>query len=424
MNPRRVVITGIGPVTRAGVGADSLFSALCDNQCPVEPVPARFLEHYPFKSRFHVPAPDVDFSRMGIRTPMANMLQPEDVMTLVGTRLALEDAGVELVAEQSRLRPAGSAHYHIVIGTGMGGLEAAFRGRTAHCIRDGDSVAAFSTGAPRFSRMVVPQAMPSSVAAWVSMLFGSHGPARTVNASCASGTVAVGEAFRSIKDGYCDDALAGGVEHLDDSLGTVMRGFDMLGALTRSASGRPTPFSQNRTGFLFAQGGACMLVLEEYEKARSRGARIYAELVDYYSNSDAYSIVRTDPDAMKTIELLSHFASLGRIDYINSHGTGTKANDETEAHAVRTVFGGARDQPLVNATKGILGHTIGAAGAIETAVAAMTIRAGVVHGSDVEEPMEDLNLVRETLRYPVECALSLSCGFGGHNAGLLLQRCE
>lgn len=424
MKPRRVVITGIGPVTRAGIGAESLFTALCGKQCPVEPVPPRFLDHYPFKSRFHVPAPDVTFSRMGIRTPMAGMLQSEDVMALVGTRLALEDAGIELVAERSRLRPLGSADYHVVLGTGMGGLEATFRAWSAHIIREGDSVAAFSTGVPRYSRMAVPRVMPSSCAAWVTMLFGIHGQARTVNASCASGTVAVGEAFRSIRDGYCDEALAGGVEHLDDSLGTVMRGFDMLGALTRSASGRPLPFSENRDGFLFAQGGACILVLEELEKARSRGAPVYAELADYHCNSDAYSIVRTDPDASKTIELLSHFAARERIDYVNSHGTGTKANDEAEAHAIRTVFGGARDQPLINATKGILGHTLGAAGAIEAAVAAMSIRSGVVHGNDVEEPMEGLNLVRDTRRCAVRSALSVSYGFGGHNAGLLLKRCE
>jgi 3-oxoacyl-[acyl-carrier-protein] synthase II len=216
--------------------------------------------------------------------------------------------------------------------------------------------------------------------------------------------------------------LTGGVECLHDPYGAIMRGFDALGALTQSQDGHPQPFSRNHSGFLFAEGGACLLVLEELEHAHRRHAPIYAEIVDYRANSDASNIVQLDPEGKQIIRLLRELSSSGPIDYLNAHGTGTVANDTVESQAIQTVFGNRNVQPLINSTKGILGHTFGASGAIEAAVAALSVARGSIHGNLTSDPMPDLNLPLDTANTPVEQALSVSYGFGGHNGGLLFRK--
>jgi 3-oxoacyl-[acyl-carrier-protein] synthase II len=213
--------------------------------------------------------------------------------------------------------------------------------------------------------------MPNSPAAWVSICFGIHGQSHTINASCASGTCAVGEAFRRIRDGYDHTVLCGGVENLKESSGAIMRGFDMLGALTKSPDGIPRPFSKNRSGFLFSEGGACMLVLESLEHARARNAPIYAEILDYQACSDAANIVQIEKTGTRITLMLREICRTRRIDYLNAHGTGTETNDAVEEAVIQTIFGDANTQPLVNSTKGILGHTFGTSGALEAAVTAI-----------------------------------------------------
>jgi 3-oxoacyl-[acyl-carrier-protein] synthase II len=272
--------------------------------------------------------------------------------------------------------------------------------------------------------MVIPNPMPNSRAAWVSICFGLSGSCHTVNASCASGTYAIGEAFRRIKDGYDSLLLAGGVESFQDADGFMMRGFDVLGVMTQSADGLPRPFSRKRSGFLFAEGGACVLVLEELQHALRRGAKIFAEIADFRANSDASSIVQMDSTGTAIVRLLHELSDGRKIDYLNTHGTGTVANDQIEANAIRTVFGGPADNPWINSTKGILGHTLGASGAFEAAVTALSLDRGTVHGNLTDDPLAELNLPLENVAGRIENALSVSYGFGGHNGGLLFSRCE
>ena len=266
--------------------------------------------------------------------------------------------------------------------------------------------------------------MPNSPAAWTTIGFGLTGSCQTLNASCASGTFALGEGFRRIKDGYDEVVLAGGVESVRERCGAIMRGFDVLGALTQSPDGRPRPFGRQRSGFLFAEGGACLLLLEELDHALARRARVYAEIADYRANSDACNIMQIDPEGIQVTRLLRDLAAGRRIDYLNAHGTGTAANDEVEARAIKAVFGGRESQPWINSTKGILGHTLGASGAIEAAVAALAIARGAIHGNLTEAPMDDLNLPLESFQAPVSGAISVSYGFGGHNGGLYLRKID
>jgi len=200
------------------------------------------------------------------------------------------------------------------------------------------------------------------------------------------------------------------------------RSFDVLGALTRSPDGLPRPFSDERSGFLFGEGGACTLILEEYEAAKARGARIYAEITDFRACCDAYHIVKMPDNPEQVISMFREMVKGKKLDYYNAHGTATVVNDQMEATALREVFGPELDSIIVNATKSMTGHAIGTSGALEVAVTAYSIKNGIVHGNLVGTPMEGLNLPRQTQKHEINCAISASYGFGGHNSALMLEK--
>jgi len=420
----RVVITGIGPVTSVGTGVDPFFREVWAGRLQMQPVPERFTRSSALQSRFYVPLPLISLADNGLDIAQESLMQPEDKMVILATKLALEDAGFACVNKEGGVCVEELGEGSMTLGTGLTGMQTAFESYLSHTMNRDLLKAALPDRKLIFSRMVVPRTMPDSPAAWASIKFGLTGPCLTLNASCASGTYAVGEAFQRIRYGTSSIALAGGVESLVDPEGFMMRGFDILGVLTRSEDGRPSPFGKKRSGFLFAEGGACLLVLEELERARARGARIYAEIIDYRANSDAYSIMQIDPEAKQIRRILSELSLGRRIDYLNSHGTGTLPNDQIEAEAIQAAFGTRQNQPLVNSTKGILGHTLGASGAIEAAVTALSVFHGSVHGNVTSEPVDDLNLPLQSTRCEVGAAITVSYGFGGHNAGLLLTRFE
>ncbi len=428
---RRIVVTGIGVITAYGVGKDALFDGLLAGRACHREIPAAFARGYQFRSRFYVPFPEFRLSDV-VETPFEQAMERTSHLAVAATHLAMQDAG----------RPALDAAA-VILGVGINPLRTAFQSHLAHL---------GAPGGGRFNRMVIPMTMPNAAAAWVSILFGSRGPAYTVNASCASGTYAIGEAYGRIARGENDIAVAGGVECLADPSGSIMRGFDGLGALTAAPDGWPRPFTNGRSGFLFSEGGGAVLILEEREQACRRGAPIYAEIAGFASGSDAGGILQMEESGASVVALLRRLVGEERPDYLNAHGTGTRTNDETEARAIREVFGGADRQPLINATKGFLGHAIGASGAIEAAVTALSVKAGKIHGNLLADPpvnpsadssadpsgdpsadpsadssanpLADLNLARATTELPIRSAVSLSFGFGGHNAGLLFRATE
>lgn len=390
---RRVVITGIGPVTVNGIGKDGYWNSLLNKSMVLSTIPGEFEKNYKFKSRFFVPKPELP------QEGLSNLMEDSSRLAVVAAKLAVEDA------ELADCSDAG-----VILGIGMGSLKTGFTSYIAH-----------TQGEGRFNRMGIPMLMPNSAAAWISIALGAEGFNYTVNAACASGNMAVGEAFLQIKNGRLDTVLTGGVECLDDGTGAIMRGFDMLTTLTAAGDGKPMPFSGNRSGFLFNMGAGCVLVLEEFEKAKNRGANIYAEIVDYAASSDAANIVQMLPSGEKIRELFNMAKSI-EIDYINAHGTATVQNDQIEADIIKTVFG--KHQPLVNSTKGILGHSIGASGALEAAAAALSLKTGYVHGNVTENVMEGLNIPIDTVKSDIKYALNASYGFGGHNSLLMLRRYE
>jgi 3-oxoacyl-[acyl-carrier-protein] synthase II len=417
---RRVVITGIGPVTSLGIGKKLFWENILNESKPdIKKVPEDIAKT---KSKVYVPFPE--FSITDYEIPRYyRFLQPEDKLAIVGAKLALDDAGIEVSPDNKKFKINCSSEVSAIIGTGFTGLETAFHSYLAHL-----GIDYFSPRQKKkvsYNRMVIPLLMCNSPAAWTSILFGLKGESYTTNSSCASGTYAIGQAYRKISNGYSDIVVSGGVENLQNENFAIFRGFDVLGALTKSENGIPQPFSKDRSGFLFAEGGGCILVLEELSHAKNRGARIYAEILNYESNSDAHNIVQIEPSGEQILFLLKKLIGNEKIDYLNSHGTATTTNDEIEAKTIINCFGDASNQPMINSTKGVIGHTIGASGAIETAVTALSVYNNKVHKNHSHNTFENLNLANKTTSNQIDKAVTVSYGFGGHNAGLLIGKfCE
>jgi 3-oxoacyl-[acyl-carrier-protein] synthase II len=269
--------------------------------------------------------------------------------------------------------------------------------------------------------------MPNACASNLGIKLNITGVNSTVCSACAAGTVAVGHGFRAISTGQLDMAFVGGAENMNDDFGAIFRGFDSIGALARNYDNPQVanrPFDTLRSGFLFSQGGAAILVLEELDRARQRGAPVLAEIIGFFETCDAHNIMVLDQSGLqieRMLRMLLQEAGLepGEVDYINAHGTGTQVNDETESLVIERIFG---RKPLVNSTKSLIGHTIGASGAIEALVAACSIYHQTTHAcKNLHQPLRDLNFVKEVKKYPIRTALSQSFAFGGQNAGIALR---
>ncbi len=411
---KRVVITGMCPVTSIGIGKENFFNNLYNKNTNIEPLPDIFKREYKYKTNFYSPFPEINLEEHGIKTHFKSVLTLEDKITLIGIKYALEDAEYNLVQNKGGTFKINGEHsWDIVLGTGNTGLETAFRSNMAHALKERSELDDELGFKLKANRMVIPMTMPSSPAAWGSIFFGIKGTCYTLNASCASGTYGIGEAFNRIKHGMSERIITGGVENLKDDFGSVLRGFDMLGALTKSETGKPMPFDEKRSGFLFSEGGGSILILEDYEVAISRGANIYAEVVEFKSNADAHSIVQIDPTGELINSIFKDVSSKYCIDIINTHGTGTLLNDGIELSAIDAAF---KERPIIQATKGILGHTIGASGAIEATVLAYSLKEGRSHGNLGGD------IPQETTISDFQYGVSTSFGFGGHNGALVLKK--
>jgi 3-oxoacyl-[acyl-carrier-protein] synthase II len=382
---RRVVVTGVGAVTAAGVGADVLFKVLLDGVAPESS-----------KVRNFEPS-DV----FGVKE--ARRLDPFSQYTLASAIQAVDDAGL-IVDDPFR---SGS-----LFATGVGGITTMIE--QVEVLRE--------RGPDRVSPFFVPMLMPNAGAAAVSLRFGIRGPCQTVTTACAAGTHAVGDAARLIASGRCDVMLTGGGEAASEDI--AVAGFRNMTALSRSGLSRP--FDVDRDGFILGEGGAA-LVLEELGRAQARGATIYAEILGAASTADAHHITAPDPDASGAIECIRAALADAGLDpsdvgHVNAHGTSTPLNDLAEARALYAVFG--TSPPPVTSVKGYLGHSLGAAGAIEAVVSAMTVATGEIPptaGTTSVDPEIDLDVVLGAPRsLERRIVLSNSFGFGGHNGTVIL----
>lgn len=453
MSRRRVVITGSGAVSPIGIGVDEFWHNCLGGKSNVSPIPGDWEQYANLHSRLWSPLSEFDSEAMGVTRTERLQLDPVTILALGATRQALEQAGFvpEPIEGRGRfyaLRGLNNARAGVFFGTGLGGAITFLQNHTHHLMHKprAELIAyAEKHGASddskvlqgviqrmkhgiRFNPFEVSMVMPNAPGAAVGIKYTLTGPNETYSVACASGTVAIGNAYRVVRDSRVDVAISGGCEYFGDEHGHIFRSFDVSGTLVRDCANPETanrPFDVKRSGFLFSQGGAAVLVLEELEHARRRGAPIMAEIIGFAETFDAHSMMSLAPggeqvERMIRQALADASASPKDVDYINAHGTGTKNNDKVEAEVIARVF----DKFVrVNSTKSLLGHTIGASGAFEALVAALTLRDGKTHISkNIENPVLDLNFVCSVEPFEPRIALSQSFAFGGHNAAIVLRK--
>jgi 3-oxoacyl-[acyl-carrier-protein] synthase II len=445
----RVVITGAGVISSAGQSIDEFWENCLRGVSLAQDIPEHWLHYYQPRSKVWAPLPSCDYAKFGITRTERILLSTPALIGLCASYQATQNAGLETDSAGKIAKLGTETRMSVHIGTGLGAAHSPFDNYATHLISglkpkllelqatypDDPLVRDLLAGLkaqPRVNPLVICQTMPNALAANISLRLGVRGAVETSCAACASGTVAIGKAFRAIKAGETDIAIAGGVEHLGDRTGSVFMGFDRLQTLASPYQGLGTenrPFDQNRSGFLFSEGGAAILVLESLDSAVKRGqaSQILAEVVGFGQTSDAHSIAAISADNNAIRGMLDR--ALGDacvkpadIDYINAHGTGTEINDRVESGFISQTF---PQRPLVNSTKSILGHTIGAAGAFEAITTAMSLHRQMVHPSrNLRDPIADLNFPLSAVPADLRLALTHNFGFGGHNAGLVLQRYE
>lgn len=413
MSERRVVITGLGCVTPCGNSPEELWSSLMAGKhgFTLEPW---FPEEDPDTLNVVSRVKNFDASALFDKKE----LRRNDVITQYAVYCAdqaLKDAGTDL-------KDLDPFRVGCIIGSGIGGL----------CTTEEELTNYRDKGSKRVSVFTITKMIGNMAAGVTAIKYGFKGSNFCVTTACASGTQAIGEAFRSIKNGYLDAAVAGGTEHSD--IGFCYAAFNNMKAITRSTdvNRASIPFDAERSGFVLGDGCG-ILVLEEYEHAKKRGAKIYAELAGYGSTCDAYHETSPDPDGRggaKAMEFAVQEAGipLEQVNYINAHGTSTHMNDATETKAIKLCFGDHAKNIAVNSTKSMTGHLLGAAGGVEAVVTALSIKNNKIHqtlGYSVPDPECDLDYVTEGARdIKITAALSNSLGFGGHNGCLCMKPVE
>jgi 3-oxoacyl-[acyl-carrier-protein] synthase II len=410
---RRVVITGLGAVTPMGNDVPTVWDNLLAGRSGVDHITRFDTSNLEVKIAAEVKNFDAE-AIFGRREARRN--DPVTLFALEATRQAVEDA--HLVIEGETKQRAGA-----IIGTGIGGV--------LTLLQNYDIINA--TGPRRVSPFMIPMMMSNAPSAAVSIAYGLQGPTFSVASACATSNNALGEATHIIRRGDADVMFCGGTEMVMHAV--AIAGFSNMGAVS-SRNDEPhrasRPFDAERDGFVMGEGGA-VLILESLEFAKKRGAHIYAELVGYGMTSDACHITAPDGDgagAARAMALALQDAGLRPedVDYINAHGTSTPLNDVTETRAIHTVFGAHAHKLAISATKSMMGHLMGAAGASEAIVCAKTLETGWVHPTinyEHPDPECDLNYVpNKAQRLNPKVVLSNSFGFGGHNACIIFRQWE
>ena len=418
MQLKRVVITGLGALTPVGKSAPETWRALVNGENGIAPITAFDASQY--KTQFAGEVKGFDPTTVIDKKEARKMDRFTQFSVCVADE-ALRDSGLDLEKED-RTRVG------VIWGSGMGGLLT---------IEEQIIDFAKGDGVPRFNPFMIPKAIPSIAAGQISIRFGLGGLSFSVSTACSSSSHAVASAFDQLRLGHADILLTGGADA--DVTYSGVGGFSSMHALSTNNEHPETasrPFSKSRDGFVLGEGAAC-LILEEYEHAKARGAKIYAEMVGEGMTSDAYHMTAPDPNgkgAERVMRLAIKDAGLQPedIDYINTHGTSTPLGDVTELKAIQRVFGDHVYDMNLDSTKSMTGHLIGAAGAVEALACIMALKEGIIPPTINHDPMDlDENIdyrinftFDKAQKRDIRYALSNTFGFGGHNACLLFKKWE
>lgn len=409
---RRVVITGMGAVTPIGHTAPQSWQAAKEGACGIAPITLFDTSGHKVKIAGEVKGLDISAH---IDKKESRKMDRFTQLAVIAAKEALADSGLNMETEDPY-------RCSVVVSSGIGGLGTI---ETEHTRGE-------QKGFDRVSPFFVPMSITNMAAGHIAIATGMKGMCSCVVTACAGGSNAIGDSLRQIRDGYADVVLCGGAEASITPFG--IGGFTSMKALceTNDPARASIPFDRERSGFVMGEG-AGILILEEYEHARARGARIYGEMAGYGAACDAYHITAPDPQgagaaAAMTMALADAGISPADVGYVNAHGTSTPMNDRCETMALKKAFGSHAQNLMVSSTKSMTGHLLGASGAVEAVFAVMALKDGFVpatiHYREKDEEC-DLDIVpnqgrQADLRY----AMSNSLGFGGHNASLVFKRWE
>ncbi len=409
---RRVVVTGMGAVTPLGNTVEEFWANIKAGKVGIGPITKFDTTEYRAKVAGEVKDFKAD-EYMDFKT--AKRMEPFSQYAAAAALMAVKDSGVEIEKEDAY-------RCGVIVGCGVGSMQATER----------EHKRLLDFGPNKIGPLYIPLMISNMAAGNIAIVTGFKGKNIDVVTACASGTNSIGEAFRSIQNNEADVILAGGTEAAICPMGVA--GFCALKALSFSEDPMKAsiPFDKNRDGFVLGEG-AGVIVLEEYEHAKARGAKIYAEMVGYGATCDAYHITSPEESGIGAAHaMMAAIKDAGiepsELDYINAHGTSTHHNDLFETRAIKMALGDAAKDVKINSTKSMTGHLLGAAGAIEAIVLAKSVEEGFIHqtmgSSETEEEM-DLNYCFGTsYEQDVKYAMSNSLGFGGHNASIIMKHFE
>ena len=409
---RRVVVTGMGAITPLGNTVEEFWSNIKAGKVGIGPITKFDTTDYKAKVAGEVrdfkPDEYMDFKT-------AKRMEPFSQYAAAAALMAVKDSGINIENEDAY-------RCGVIVGSGVGSMQATER----------EHKRLLDFGPNKIGPLYIPLMIGNMAAGNIAIVTGFKGKNIDVVTACASGTNSIGEAYRTIQCGEADVILAGGTEAAICPMGVA--GFCALKALSTSDDPlhASIPFDKNRDGFVLGEG-AGVLVLEEYEHAKARGAKIYAEMAGYGASCDAYHITSPEESGIGAAHaMMAAIADAGiepsELDYINAHGTSTHHNDLFETRAIKTALGEAAYNVKINSTKSMTGHLLGAAGAIEAIVLAKSIEEGFIHqtmgSSETEEEMDLNYCFGKSYEQDVKYAMSNSLGFGGHNASIIMKKFE
>ena len=412
MSKRRVVVTGLGAVTPIGNNVEDFWVGIREGKVGIGPITKFDTTDYKVK----IAAEVKDFNAKDHMDPRAaRRMDPFCQYAVTAAKEAFEDAGLDMEKEDS-------FRVGVIVGSGIGSLPQV----------ENNYEKILTKGPGKVNPLMVPMMISNMAAGNVSIAFGLRGKSINVVTACATGTQSIGEAYRSIQVGEADVMVAGGTEAAVSEV--AVAGFAALTALSGSDDPKRAsiPFDKDRSGFVLGEG-AGIVVLEELEHAKARGARIYAELVGYGATADAFHITSPAEDgagAARAMELAMEEAGVqpSEVEYINAHGTSTHHNDLFETRAIKKAFGEAAKDVVINSTKSMIGHLLGAAGGVEFITCVKSMEDGFIHqtvGTKEADEECDLNYaIGSPVEKEIKAAMSNSLGFGGHNATILIQKYE
>lgn len=407
---RRVVVTGLGAITPIGNNVEEFWNSLKEKRVGIAPI--TYFDTTDYKAKLAAQVKDFD-AKKHMDPKTAKRMEQFCQFAVIAAKEALTDAGIDMEKEDPY-------RVGVSVGSGIGSLQSIER----------EHKKLLEKGPGRVNPLLVPLMICNMAAGNVSIQFGLKGKCINVVTACATGTHSIGEAFRSIQYGEADVMVAGGTEASITPIGVA--GFTALTALSTSEDPMRAsiPFDRERDGFVMGEG-AGIVVLESLEHAQARGAKIYAELAGYGATCDAYHITSPAEDgsgAAKAMEMAISDAGMKPedVDYINAHGTSTHHNDLFETKAIKLALGDHAKKVKINSTKSMIGHLLGAAGGVEFITCVKSIEDNFVHataGLAIDDPDCDLDYTKgEGVAMEVNCAISNSLGFGGHNATLLVKK--